>query len=215
VLQELIHGKFFYPNGSDKSHQMVDLFAAVKCQYPDRVHYLPGNHEMAQWTGRKILKGDADLNEIFRLGVVTAYGTAHMPEIYRAYFELFQKCPLGLVTPNAVFASHTLPPGRQLPLFERRYLENDDYDAKEYEPGGVVYGMLWGRDTSVETAEEFLRKVECDWLVTGHIPSDAGYDTPNPRQITLDCSASPGGYVLLPCDRPLTPQEFTAGIGTV
>jgi len=90
VLQELIHGKFLYPSGGDKSHQLVDLFAAVKCQFPDRVHYLPGNHEMGQWTGRKILKGDADLNEVFRQGVLEAYGKAVMPDVYRAYLELFQ-----------------------------------------------------------------------------------------------------------------------------
>ncbi|CAN5517003.1 metallophosphoesterase [soil metagenome] len=215
VLQELIHGKFFYPNGSEKSHQLVDLFAAVKCQFPGRVHYLPGNHEMAQWTGRKIIKGDEDLNELFRVGVLTAYGTAMMPEIYRAYFELFQKCPLGLVTPNAVFLSHTLPPARQLPLFDRKQLEAESFEAKDLEPGGLVYGMLWGRDTSAENAEEFLRKVECDWLVTGHIPSDDGFTKPNHRQITLDCSASPGGYVLLPCDRALSQGEFSACIGVV
>src|SRR5262245_39687949 len=47
VMQELIHGPFRYGDGSDKSHQAVDLWAALKCQFPDRVHYLPGNHEMA------------------------------------------------------------------------------------------------------------------------------------------------------------------------
>ena len=40
---------------------MVDLFAALKVQFPKQVHYLPGNHEMAQWTGRTVLKADEDL----------------------------------------------------------------------------------------------------------------------------------------------------------
>ena len=39
VLQELVHGKFRYPAGGDKSHQLVDLFAALKCQFPKRVHW--------------------------------------------------------------------------------------------------------------------------------------------------------------------------------
>lgn len=36
VLQELVHGPFRYPGGGDKSHQLVDLLAALKCQYPAR-----------------------------------------------------------------------------------------------------------------------------------------------------------------------------------
>lgn len=214
VLQELIHGKFFYPGGGDKSHQVVDLFAAVKCQFPDRVHFLPGNHEMAQWTGRKIGKGDADLNESFRQGVLAAYGAA-MPDVYRAYLELFRTCPLGLRTPNHVFICHTLVPGRQMAMFDPARLEAEEYEPKELEPGGVVYGILWGRDTSPETAETFLRKVDADLVVTGHIPADAGYTVPNDRQVTLDCSASPGGYVLFPADRPLTHAELVKCVGVV
>ena len=40
VLQEIVHGRSHYPNGSDKSHQMVDLAAALKCQYPKRTHWI-------------------------------------------------------------------------------------------------------------------------------------------------------------------------------
>src|SRR4051812_39373893 len=61
VLQEVIHGPFHYPLGGDRSHQLLDLTAALKCQYPERVHFLLGNHELAQWTGRRIAKNDEDL----------------------------------------------------------------------------------------------------------------------------------------------------------
>src|SRR5262249_31570536 len=33
VFQEVIHGKFRYPGGGDKSHQLLDLFCALKCQF--------------------------------------------------------------------------------------------------------------------------------------------------------------------------------------
>ena len=46
VLQEVVHSAFRYPMGGDKSHQLLDLFAALKCQYPNRVHYILGNHEL-------------------------------------------------------------------------------------------------------------------------------------------------------------------------
>lgn len=215
VLQELIHGPFRYPTTGEKSHQLVDLFAMAKTQFPERVHYLPGNHEMGQWTGRKILKGDADLNEQFRLGVLTAYGTAAMPEIYRAYLELFQICPLGLITPNYVFISHTTIPLRQLAGFSLTQLEQESYLDRDLQPGGVVYSILWGRDTSLESVSTFLQKVGADLVVNGHIPADHGFTVPHERQITLDCSQSPGGYVLFPSDRPLTHEELVRSVGIV
>src|SRR5216683_832896 len=74
VFQELLHGPFHYPSGGDKSHQLLDLLAALKCQFPDQVHLLLGNHELAQWTGQWIAKGNHDSNELFRQGAKTAYG---------------------------------------------------------------------------------------------------------------------------------------------
>src|SRR5207237_5464677 len=87
VLQELIHGPFRYPLGGDTSHQLLDLFAALKCQYPGRVHALLGNHELAQWTGQLILKGNDDLQALFDQGVEQAYAP-HGTEICTAYDEL-------------------------------------------------------------------------------------------------------------------------------
>src|SRR5947208_15044430 len=48
VLQELVHGHRHYPDdGGDKSHQLVDLVCALKCQFPDRVPLILGNHELS------------------------------------------------------------------------------------------------------------------------------------------------------------------------
>jgi hypothetical protein len=207
VLQEVVHGQFRYPTGGDKSHQLVDLFAALKCQYPMRVHLLPGNHELAQWTGRDIAKGTESLNELFREGVAATYGSAS-EEIYRAYCDLFKALPLALRTPNGVFISHSLPSERYQETFDAARLEVGEYEEKEYAPGGLVYGIVWGRDTSEKTAAAFLAKVGCDLLVTGHIPTDDGFTVPNSRQLIVDCSASPAAYVLIPADRPITHDEL-------
>lgn len=211
VLQEVIHGPFRYPTGGDKSHQLVDLFAALKCQFPTRVHLLPGNHELAQWTDRPVGKADEPLNQLFRRGVDETYGAAG-PDIYRAYCDLFRALPLALRTPNRVFLSHSLVPGRHLEAFDPRRLEAESYEAAEFVPGGTVYGLLWGRDTSEATAAEFLRKVDADLLVSGHIPTDTGFDVPNPRQLIVDCSQNPAAYVLFPADRPITHDELVKGV---
>jgi len=213
VLQEVIHSSFRYPNGGDKSHQLLDLFAALRCQYPTRVHLLPGNHEMAQMTGRPIGKGNESHNEMFVEGIRAAYGAA-AADVNRAYTDLFRALPLALRTPNGVFLSHTVIPARQLALFRAEQLQQEAYTDFDYQPGGVVYGLLWGRDTSQETVDEFLRKVDSDLLISGHIPTDDGYLVPNTKQIIVDCSASPAAYVLFPTDRPITQADLIAGLMT-
>lgn len=214
VMQEAIHGTYRYPTGGDKSHQLVDLFAALKCQFPNRVHYLPGNHELAQWTGRTVLKADDDLNARFEDGVRTAYGPQFGPEIYQTYLELFKVLPLAVRCPNAVLICHSLPSGRSLPMFDPTRLEQDAFDPADLEPGGSVHSLVWGRDISQRNAEDFLRKMDAELLVSGHIASDKGFNIPNTRQIILDCAESPAGYLLFPADRPLTHAELVGCVRT-
>ena len=212
VLQEVVHGKFRYPNGGDKSHQLLDLFAALKCQFPGQVHLLLGNHELAQWSNRMVMKDDKDQNAVFREGVIEAYGPDKGPAIYDAYMRLFGVLPLALRTPNRIFISHSLPREKFLARFELRHLETDVFPPEDLTVGGSVFELLWGRDTRAETCAAFLQKVESDWLVSGHIACEAGFARPSPRQIIVDCCDTPAAYALLPANRPLTADEFAASV---
>ena len=214
VLQEVIHGPFHYPAGGDKSHQLLDLMAALKCQFPRQVHFLLGNHELAQYTQRRVSKGDLDLNQSFREGVGTAYG-GRAPEVYAAYQELLGIVPLALRTPNRVLLTHSLPPTSRLADFDPAVLERDVSGDGDVVPGGAVHSLVWGRDTRAETAAAFLSKMDADLLITGHVPCDNGFDTPNDRQIILDSLGSPACYCLFPTDRPLTHAELVHHVSTL
>ena len=214
VLQELVHGPFRYPNGGDKSHQLVDLFAVLAGQFPGRVHYLPGNHELAQWTDRPVGRGDEQFNPLYRKGLDAAYG-ASGPAVYAAHCDLWKALPLAVRTPNAVFLSHSVLPAKNQTLFSLRTLEQPQFTDADLHSGGVVYGLLWGRDTTEPTVAAFLRKVDSDLIVTGHIPTDAGFLAPNPQQLIVDCAARPAAVVRFPADRPLTHAELLAGVTVI
>jgi hypothetical protein len=210
VLQELIHGPFHYADGSDKSHQLMDLVAALKCQFPERVHYLPGNHEYAQATGRPISRSGGELNSLFRAGVEHAYGSRAV-HVYAAYLDMIRAAPLALRTDNRVFISHSLPPETRLAGWSRLPLLAEQLPDGELAPEGSIYQLLWGRDLSAQAARGFLSAVDSDLLVTGHIPCDEGYMVPNEYQIVVDCQEPPAGYCLFPADRPLSHQDLVAG----
>jgi hypothetical protein len=214
VIQEVIHGPYRYPTGGDKSHQMVDVVAALKCQYPRQTHYLLGNHELAQWTEREIIKAEQDLNGLFRDGVAEAYGN-RADEIYAAYIELFTALPALLLTPNRICICHSLPTPGRLATFDLAVLEQDDVSEEEYRPGGVLFSVVWGRDTTRSNATEFLARVDADLLITGHIACEEGFEVPNDRQIILDSLGAPAGFCLVPADRPLTHQELLEAITTI
>ena len=214
VLQEVVHGAFRYPDGGDKSHQLLDLTAALTCQFPGRVHFLLGNHELAQWQGQRIGKGDEDYNEMFRRGIEAAYGP-RAGDIYTAYLDLFAAAPLIVRTANRVCVSHSLPAARHLDKFSRADWERPELRPQDTRLGGCVHALVWDRDTSVATASTFLQMLDADLLITGHIPCDTGYTVPNERQIILDAVKTPACFCLFPTDRPLTQQDLIAGIGTL
>jgi hypothetical protein len=202
VLQELIHGSGRYPDGGDKSHQLVDLLAALKCEFPGQVHLLLGNHELAQWLGHEIAKKDDSLCTLFRSGVATAYG-ASADAVYAAYLDLFAVVPLALRTPNRIFLSHSVPSAKRLESFDPEVLTREELPPAELHWGGGLHALLWGRDSRPETVAEFLRKVDADLIVTGHIPAPNGFEAPNDRQLILDSQGMSACYCLFPTDRPL------------
>jgi Calcineurin-like phosphoesterase len=207
VLQEVIHGDFAYPEGGDKSHQLLDLVAALKVQHPRQVHFLLGNHELAQMTNRLVAKGDADFNHLFRQGMQTAYGS-RAEEVYTHYVQLLADAPLAIRTPNRVFLSHSLPSATNLATFDLALLERDSLSEGDLRPGGSAYSLVWGRDTSLANVAAFLHRVDADLLITGHIPCDAGFDLPNERQLILDSHGYPAAYCLFPTDRPISHAEL-------
>jgi Calcineurin-like phosphoesterase len=211
VVQEVVHGPCCYPNGGDKSHQLLDLIAALICQFPHRVHFLPGNHELAQATGRAILKGDHVLNEQFTRGIETAY-RERADEVYAAYLDLIAAAPLAIRTANRVFISHSLPSALWKDDFHYEDLLRDSR-PEDLDLHGSVYALVWGRDTRPANVAAFLAKVDADLLITGHIPLDTGFTAPSDRQLILDSLGSPAAYVLFPADRPLTHSELVACAG--
>jgi len=212
VLQELVHGHRQYPDdGGDKSHQLVDLVCALKCQFPDRVHLILGNHELSELTGRPIAKGGVALNALFRVGIATAYGP-FADAIHAAYRDLFAALPLAVRTPNRVFLCHTIPDAHDLDDFDAAVLDLDEWPAGSMARHGAVYAITWGRDTSPETVDRFAAIVDADLFVTGHQPCDDGFRRANHRQIIVDGTDPYPTCCVFPANEPVTIESLLGGI---
>jgi hypothetical protein len=203
VLQELVHGPHSYPNdGGDRSHQLVDVVAALKCQYPQRAHLILGNHELSELTGRVIGKDGDTLNGRFRQGLETAYG-ASASEIHEAYKALFAALPLAVRTPNRVYITHTIPDGDDLDTIDISLLAADEWPEEALKRRGTIYALTWGRDEAPETADRFAALVDADLFVTGHQACDDGFRQANHRQIIIDGTDPYPAYCLFPAREPI------------
>jgi hypothetical protein len=205
-----VHGRWHYPNdGGDKSHQLVDLISALKCQYPDRVHLILGNHELSELTGRVIGKNGLTLNGQFRQGITTAY-SAHSDAIYDAYRALFAALPLAVRTPNRVFLCHTIPDPIHFDTLDIGLLAADEWPPESMQRGGTIYALTWGRNTEPATIDRFASMVDADWFITGHQPCDEGFRQANHRQIIIDGTAIEPTYCLFPAREPVTIERLVA-----
>jgi len=208
VFQEVIHGGPTYPDaGGCMSHLLLEDVARLKTRFPERVHFLMGNHELAELTDYPVMKGGRMLNLLFRTGVQTLYGAA-ADDVREAYLGLIRSLPLGLKLADDVLITHSLPEG-----LDRRPLTKDIFSQEpedaDFQEGGDVFRIVWGRDYREKNAERYCHLTGARFLITGHEPCAAGYRSPNSRQLILDtCSRKSCYAVIALANLPQTLEEL-------
>lgn len=212
VLQEVCHGGPTYPqNGGCMSHTILEDVARLKNRYPERLHFILGNHELAELTNYPIQKNRQLLNLQFRLGLQQMYGLA-AEKVHDAYRRFLQTCPLAVRLPQGVFISHSTPgdvtgSGFDASVFDRLLV------AEDYGDRGDVARLVWGRDYRSENARAFAETVGAKILINGHEPCYEGFIAPNDRQIILDCCGQKAAYLMLPIGVELSHDEIMGRIG--
>jgi len=207
ILQEVCHGGPTYPeSGGCMSHALLEDVARLKANYPERVHLLLGNHELAELLDYPIQKNRRVLNLAFRIGLQQTYGLA-TERIRDSLCGFLESCPLAIRLSRSVLVSHSIPEavdirGFDASLFDRP-LRSDDYQEQS-----DLFGLLWGRDYRPANARAFAAMFGVEVLIHGHDPCREGYKAPNELQLILDCCGSPANYLLLPLDRDWTLAEI-------
>lgn len=211
VLQEVCHGGPTYPDdGGCMSHTLLEDVAALKARYPERVHLLLGNHELAELADYPIQKNRRLLNLMFRLGVVRTYGS-DAQRVREAYFAFLRSCPLALRLAQGVFVSHSLPEQLDFRNYDVGFLDRP-LDLETPAEREAVFELVWGRDYRSVNALRFAEMVGARILIHGHQPHPEGYYVPNPIQVILDCCGARAGFVILPNGVELTHADVVESI---
>lgn len=211
VLQEVCHGGPKYDsNGGCMSHLMLEDVARLITQFPGRVHFVLGNHELSELTDYPIQKNKQMLNLLFRLGLQHVYGPA-TEMVRQTLFAFLQSCPLAVRTPGGVFISHSLPEHCDTGEFDESIFTRR-LDPPDYAPEASVFELVWGRDYRQENAKAFAKLVDAKTLIHGHEPCPDGSNMPNELEIILDCCSDKACYVILPTDQELTAAQIAGQI---
>ena len=174
ILHEVIHGPDRL-NGADLSIRMLTRCAALKLRFPQQVHILLSNHELAQMQGEGITKHGVSVVDAFDLGVEYLYGDA-AAEVQHAVEDYVRSLPLAVRCANRLMISHSLPSPRRIESFDKTILDRPLTD-EDYLNKASAYDMVWGRYQNATVTAELAEAWDVDAFIIGHQPAEMGYET--------------------------------------
>lgn len=203
VLHELIHGDRLM-NGMDLSYRTLTRIAQLKAVYPEHVHVLLGNHELAQIKGAGIIKDGVLVVQTFNKGVEYVFG-GDAPLVHEAIGEFVRALPLALrcETPRGdILVAHSLPPAAMMVRFDPAVLTRDLVE-RDYEPRlGSAHIMVWGRGYDVELIEDLVERWGVAMFILGHEKVEEGARYVPPNALVLNSDHAGGVYVPIDLANP-------------
>lgn len=196
ILHELIHGDRFDANGADGSWRMLFQAAELKCDFPNQVHFLLANHDLAQVHGEGIMKAGLSVCEAFNAGVKRDFGL-DATGVMLAITEFFLSLPLAIRAPNGLFFCHTLPADNEIEEFDYTIFDRPLTGADYRRRTGPVYQLIWGRNITPAGAAAFATHVGANLIITGHQPQDSGYAVNGDRHLILASDHNQGVFLPL------------------
>ena len=196
ILHELIHTPPESLESVDTSHLMMLEAAEWKCRYPEQVHFLQSNHELAQFTSHDIFKGGRSMLQDFKYGLMQAYGD-RSEEVLEVVLEFIRSFPMAGRTPNGVFLSHSLPNAFDWPRFDQTMLDRQP-TPQDLAHSGSAYLLVWGRQHPPEYLDRIAEELGVSLFIVGHQPQEQGFDVLGDRLIILASDHNHG--VFLPFD---------------
>lgn len=173
ILQEIIHGGQEDQQGGCLSYKLIFQAAELKLKFPDRVHFLMGNHDTAFLTGGKVLKNGKEMNLALECALKNQYGHS-CAEVTQSLKDFLFSQPLAAKTKNRIWLSHSLPANRYAPTFDYQIFQRP-LTLDDLQKPGSAYTLTWGREHSKQTLDTLAAALDVDFFILGHQTQPAGF----------------------------------------
>ena len=107
MLHEMIHAEPASLGQGDRSVEVMLDAAKWKTFFPDQVHFLQSNHELAQMQSHQITKGGRTVTDDFEQGVVEVLQTQQVDKALDAIDAFIASFPLAGRSANRIFFAHS------------------------------------------------------------------------------------------------------------
>jgi len=196
VLQEVIHGGPEDSQGGCLSYRLLFDVARFKLKFPDRVHFIMGNHDTAIINKSTVMKNGKEMNRAMYKALEREFKQAWV-DVELAMRQFLFSQPLAVRTENRIWMSHSLPSDRNLGKFDPKVLERKLKINDVVRPGSA-YLLTWGRNFSQDLVDEMAKLFDVDFLVLGHQHQPQGFTTAGDNLIIIASDHNHG--CLLPVD---------------
>jgi len=210
ILQEIIHGGPHDSEGGCLSYQLLFDVVRYKLDFPNRVHIIMGNHDIAFINNKKVMRNGKEMNRSMRSALDREFGQSG-PNVKLAIKQFLFSQPLAVKCDNRIWLSHSLPSDRYLGKFDQkvlyRQLKNEDVARQ-----GSAYLLTWGRKHSQSLLNSLAKLFDIDTFVLGHQPQEQGWSQAGENLIIVASDHNHGCLLRVDLAKPYTVQELTGSI---
>jgi calcineurin-like phosphoesterase family protein len=192
VIHELLHSSSDAAQGQCHSYILVARAAALKAAYPDQVHYLLGNHAVAQVCRDEVIKAGQPMVRALNSGLFSAFGTS-AGYVIKALDDFLLSLPLAVRTSNGIWMSHSLPAVRSLATFDDRIFIAP-LTRNEFRSDPSLRGLLWDRRQGASVLAELCSRWAIRFFIVGHQPQADGVAMESECSIILASDHNRGCY---------------------
>lgn len=200
TLHEIIHPELPDDQPIDYSYRGLTRIAWLKAEYPELVHVLLANHELAQAIGSGIMKNGIRVVDAFNAGVNGVFGDGAQ-QVHEAITRFVMAMPIALrcrCPQGDILCAHSVPGPAMMGRFDPSILERD-LTMDDYQPRvGSAHMMVWGRGYDADQLEDLTERWGINLFVLGHEHASKGYQIVEPNAIVLNTDHERGVY--LPID---------------
>ena len=209
VIQEVVHGPNRI-NGQDLSVRILARVAALQVQFPNQVHILLGNHELAQMTGDGIIKDGVSVVDIFDDGLEFLY-QLDADDVHDAMATFIRSMLLAIKLPNDIMLCHSLPSPRKMHAFDPEVLHRTLTDA-DYEATGSAHHLVWGRHHTEAQTQQLAQQWGVKWFIMGHQPAEMGWQQQTENALVLNSDHGHGMALPIDLDERYTMDDLVNGL---
>ncbi len=214
TFHEIIHSDRLV-NGMDFSYRALTRIAALKAGFPERVHTLLANHELAQIVGAGIVKDGLNVVGAFNDAVEYAFADG-AGRVQAAIGNFIRSMPLALRCHVPVggdgrrrdtLCLHSLPAPELMDRFDPAVLERELSEADYVPRRGSAHLCVWGRGHGSEHVEALAAALGAGLFVLGHEKAERGVLRIGARAIVLNTDHEQARVLRMMSDEALTAEE--------